>query len=304
MSATVFYSSSNELATLTNTFKVNGAATDPTTVTLTITEPDGTTTAYTYAATEITRTGTGVYTKDVTSDSAGTWQYEWEGTGTATDAVAGTWEVQETSLGRLYCTLEALKSRLSITNTDDDLELHGACFGASRWVEQHTDRHFWRTSSSEVRTFVPDNGYCLELPAFNDLVSITTLKTDASGDGTFETTWTSGDYQLLPVNPGAAPETKPYTEIKAVGSLTFPWLCTTSLARDDRVQITGVFGWPAVPRAVKQAAALLAAELYRTKDAPLGVAGDGQFAIPITGNGTQLAMRLLAPYRRDAVLVA
>lgn len=303
MSATVFLAGANELATLTNTFTVNSVATDPTTVTLTVTDPTGTATPYTYAASEITKSATGVYTKDITCSTAGTWQYEWEGTGTATDTVLGTWEVQETQLGRLYFTFEAFKSRLKITNTGSDLEIYGACFAASRWAEQWCERHFWRTASSEVRTFEPGDLYCLRLPEFNDLVSVTTLKTDASGDGTYETTWTTGDYQLQPVNPGAAPETKPYTRIRAVGSQLFPWIVSGILARRDLIQITGVFGWPAVPSAVKQACGLMAAELFRRKDAPLGTAGEGEFLIPTTSQ-TQQAKALLAPYRRNAVLVA
>lgn len=296
---TVFFSDANELATLTNVFKVNGVATDPTAVTLTVTSPTGVTPTPT-----ITTPAAGTYTADITCNEAGTWQYLWEGTGTVVDAVAGTWEVQETQVGKLYCTVEALKSRLSITDDSDDLELHGACFGASRWLEQYCERHFWRTAATEVRTFEPSDLWCLKLPEFNDLVSVASLKTDAGGDGTFETTWLTSDYQLLPYNPGAAPERRPYTKVKAVGSQTFPWTVSGVTQRDDLVQITGVFGWPAIPHAVKQAAALLAAELYRTKDAPLGVAGQGEFTLPITASGTQMAMRLLAPYRRNVVLVA
>jgi hypothetical protein len=293
---TVFFSDANELATVSNVFKVNGVATDPTAVTLTITSPTGVTTTPTP-----THTGTGAYSTDVTSNEAGTWQYLWEGTGTASDATAGTWEVQETQLGRLYCTFEALKSRLGITNTDDDFEIYDACFGASRWIETHCERHFWRTASTEVRTFVPDDWYCLKLPEFNDLVSITTLKTDAGGDGTFGTTWTTGQYQLLPLNPTAAPERRPYTQIKALGQ-TFPVQCGTGI-RTDSVQITGAFGWPAVPAAVRTAARIIAAEYYRYKDAPLGAGGQGEFVLPVTNN-SERAKAMLAAYRRNAVLVA
>ena len=74
MAATVFFAGSAEIATLTNTFAVSGVATDPTTVTLAITDPTGTTTTYTYAAAEITKDSTGVYHKDITCSSAGVWR--------------------------------------------------------------------------------------------------------------------------------------------------------------------------------------------------------------------------------------
>lgn len=279
MGASVFFQSSNELATLTNTFKVNGVATDPTAVTLTITDPTGAITTYTYGAGQITRSGTGVYTKDIACATAGEWAYQWDGTVTASDATAGTWTVYETSLGHLYCTVEALKSRLGISAADtiDDYELHAACFTASRWIEQFCERVFYR-SASEARTFVPTNLYWLKLPEFCDLVSVTSLKTDASGDGVFETTWATTDYQLHPVNPTAGPEQRPYRQVKAVGTLLFP-LPVPTLMRSDLIQVTGVWGWPSVPYAIRQAAAVLAAETFKLKDAPFGVAGFGDLGL-------------------------
>src|SRR4051812_44284747 len=93
MSVPVFYESSSELATLTNTFSVAGVATDPTTVSLTVTTPTGPATTYTYAGGTITKTGTGVFTKDIPCSEDGLWTYSWTGTGAASDVVDGTWNV-------------------------------------------------------------------------------------------------------------------------------------------------------------------------------------------------------------------
>jgi hypothetical protein len=297
LSATVFFNSSSELATLTNTFAVNGVNTNPTTVTLTVTSPTNVVTTPTP-----TNTAAGVYTADITCDEDGTWQYEWVGTGAASDAVAGTWQVQETELGKLYCPIEVIKSRLNITNNNSDFELHAACFAASRWVEQYTERIFYRTTSS-ARTFVPSNLYCLRLPAFCDLVSVTSVKTDTAADGTFALTWSAGDYQLLPYNTSAAPEQLPYNEIRAVGGKTFPCVYTYGIPRRrDVVQITGVWGWPKVPRAIAQATAIIAADTFKLKDAPFGVEGSGEFAQSVGDN--RRALKYLDPYRRFSVLVA
>lgn len=300
--ASVFFANANELATLTNTFSVSGTPTDPTTITLTVTNPAGTSTDYTYALGEVTRSGAGVYTMDVSCTTAGEWQYQWVATGTVSDIEIGTWTVYETDLGHLYATPQMLKSRLGITSTTDDYELHAACFAASRSLEQYCARTFYRTAST-TRTFVPNGWYELELPEFNDLVSITTLKTDTSGDGSFDVTWSASDYQLLPVNPSAAPETKPYTHIRAVGSYSFPLTIPLVLARMDRVQITGVWGWPEVPVGIRQAAIILAAETFRLKDAPFGVAGFGEFgAVRIRDN--PMIGFYANPYRRYALLGA
>jgi len=298
---TVFFESASELATLRNIFKVSGTATDPTAVSLTVTDPTQTSTTYTYAAAQITRNGLGDFQKDITCSIDGTWSALWEGTSAASDAEPITWHVFPTDLGRLYATVGELKSRLGgIDDTVDDLELHGACFAASRAIEAYCQRAFWRTATGTVRTFVPTDPYRLTLGPFNDLVSLAALATDDGGDGTFETSWASSDYQLLPHNPSAAPEQRPYTRVKAIAR-TFP-RPTGLLSRDDRVQITGVFGWPAVPYGVKQAALILAAETFKLKDAPFGVAGfGGDQAIRVRDN--PMCARYANPYRLNAVLV-
>lgn len=302
MAATVFFESASELATVRNIFKVNALATDPSTVSLTVTDPTQAAVTYTFAAGQITRNAVGDYQKDIACPIDGEWTFEWAGTGTASDVVAGTWTVFETALGKLYPTVDALKSRLGIGASDavDEYELHTACFAASRALEQYCERTFWRTPTGTVRTFVPDDHYHLRLPEFCDLVSVATLKTDPDGDGVFETTWAASDYQLLPQNPAAAPEQRPYTKIRAVGAQLFPYPHRTG--RQDRVEVTGVYGWPAVPMGVKQAALLLAAETFKLKDAPFGVAGFGEFgAVRVRAN--PMVTYYADPYRRIAALV-
>jgi len=287
----VLFKSASELATLSNTFSVGSTPTNPTSVVLTVTSPTNVVTTPTP-----TNTGAGAYSADIVCDEDGTWQYAWVGTGAAVDTAIGTWEVQETDLGKLYCPIEALKSRLNITHSNSDFELHAACFAASRWVEQHCDRMFWR-SLSQPRTFEPDCGTVL-LPAFCDLVSVSAVKTDTAGDGTFTTTLSASAYRLLPANPGAAPEQLPYDEVR----LTTGYFPTGGVGRPDTVQITGIWGWPKVPSAIRGAAAILAADVYKLKDAPFGVAGEGEFLQQVGEN--RRALKLLEPYKRTAVLVA
>jgi hypothetical protein len=278
VSATVFYTDANEFATLTNVFKVNGVATDPTTVTLTITDPTGATTTPSPS-----HTATGTYTANVACTVTGTWTYLWEGTGTASDAIAGTWTVTTISLNQRYCSVEELKSRLGIPDTSDDLELQLAVEAASRSVDEMTRRYFWRGTG--VRTYIPESIY---YQSTDDLVSVTSLMVDRDGDGVYEETWVQGtDYQLQVApgrfNPAAHGEQWPYTGFNIVGPkyipVTWPW------SHLDRIQVTGVFGWPAVPLAVKQASLIAAADLFRLKDAPFGVAGFGEFgAVRIQAN--------------------
>lgn len=68
------------------TFKVAGVATDPTTVTLKVQNVDGTTSTYTYALGQVSKSATGVYYKNVTPGAVTSRTelvYRWEGTGDA-----------------------------------------------------------------------------------------------------------------------------------------------------------------------------------------------------------------------------
>lgn len=300
--ASVFYAATDELATLNNTFQVDGIATDPATVSLTVTTPSQVSTTYTYGAGQITKDSTGVYHKDISCTEAGEWSYLWDGTGAATDVQAGTWTVWDSSLGKLYATVRALKTRVGIAQDDttDDEELYAACFAASRAVEQHTQRIFYRTASTS-RVFEPDDACRLTFGPFNDLVVLSSLATDETGAGSWTTTWSASDYQLAPLNPAAAPEQRPYTSLRAVGSRRFP--LPTGYGRTDRVQITGTWGWATVPQPIRQATLVVAAELFKAKDAPLGVIGFGDLgAVRLREN--PLAARLAGPYQLYPVVMA
>lgn len=76
-------------------FSVATVATDPSTVTLTVQDPSGNETAYTYAAGQVTKDGTGNYHYDLTTDEAGTWHYRWVGTGTCAAASEGIIKVRD-----------------------------------------------------------------------------------------------------------------------------------------------------------------------------------------------------------------
>jgi hypothetical protein len=296
MTATVFYNDVNEIATLTNVFKISGVPTDPTAASVVVTDPTGAATTYTGA--QLTHGSTGTYSVNIACSATvdGVWTYKWIGTGSASDVVEGTWTV--TSIQNLYCTVEELKSRLVIPDTSDDFEITLAVQAACRNIDEICGRYFWQ--GTDTRTYLPGAIYGQEL---DDIVSVTSFKVDRDGDGVYEETWVQGaDYQLT-VSPGqynqsAKGEKWPYTGFNIIGPkwvpFTWPW------SHLDRIQVTGVFGWPAVPATVKQAALISAADIFRLKDAPFGVAGFGEFgAVRITANPRvmQLLHRYISPKR-------
>lgn len=293
---TVYYNSANELATVSTVFSVEGTPTDPGTVTLVVTDPDGQATSYTWAGGTVVRDSAGVFHKDVpcASTTSGVWTAVWIGDTTASDVDVVTWTTFGTDLAKLYCTPNELKSRKGIQQSDqlDDLEIMAACMAATAGIELDCDRVFTRAAG--VRTFAATDTETLDRI---DLVSVTTLKTDPAGDATFGVTWSASDYQLMdhdalwkPGGPWA------YTSIDAIGSPAFP--IRSGSGRIDRVQITGVFGWPQVPANVKMAAAVIAGDLLKLAGMSFGVAGYAEYGA-VRARANPIADRLLFPYRRS-----
>lgn len=78
----------------TNITNAAGAVTDPTTLTLKVKYPDGTSDTYTFGVDVIiVKDSVGNYHADVPIDQAGRWAYSWTGTGAATFAEGGRFRV-------------------------------------------------------------------------------------------------------------------------------------------------------------------------------------------------------------------
>lgn len=205
-----------------------------------------------------------------------------------------------------YTDLATFKAYMGIAVSTLDDQLSMAINAASRSIDNYCQRRFWLDASAVARTYVPQTLTSIEFDDDIGDASSVIIKTDASGDGSFETTWAASDYELLPVNAAFAfPEAEPWTAIRAVGTKTFPWLVNTWLTRLDRVQITAKWGWPAVPDAVTQSCLIKAARLFHRKDSPQGIAGFGEFGpVRLTRSEDADVVGLLNPYRRTPVLVA
>lgn len=186
-----------------------------------------------------------------------------------------------------YCTLAEVKSALRISDSADDSLLEKAIEGASRRIDGYTGRFFYQQTAT-IQLYARDI-YALQLQ--NDLVSITTLKTDDEGDGTFNTTWTANtDYQLQPLN--AVLQSRPYNRIVAVGGKTFPIMILPDL---PGVEINGVWGWSAIPNDVREACVLLSMRGFARYNAALGVVGFADMAIQVRSVDPDVR-DLLSPY--------
>jgi hypothetical protein len=282
MTATVFYDSTAEQAILSVAFTLGGIVTDPTAVSCVVTDPSGQAVIHTYlgaSPADIARESTGQYQLAASCSPAvagadGLWSYTWIATGTVSDVQPGTWRVLPADIGTWYIGLDEFKDRLGITDTADDSQAQIAIQSTAGWVNEYTGRHFFRIT--ETRTFQPHNIWVLNV---DDIVpgSAITVNVDMDGDGVFETPFTQNvDYQLRLgdglYNVNATGITRPYRQLQIIQTgnwFPFTWPYTHL----DRVQITTTWGWTAVPPGVTQANFILAADLFKFKDAPFGVAG-------------------------------
>jgi hypothetical protein len=193
-----------------------------------------------------------------------------------------------------YATLAEFKSAIGIASTDtaDDTPLQSVLDATDALIDLYTDRKQGFGTATETRYY---NATEFEYAMVDDLVSITTLTTDDNGDGTYPTTWTAGtDYNLAPGN--AALDGWPYTQIDV--SVTYPRNFPKNVYRG--VKVVGVFGWPAVPPAVKQAALIQAGAVWSSRTSPFGVIGSADLGGILRQNRAlhPEAQVLLEAYRR------
>ena len=164
-----------------------------------------------------------------------------------------------------YATLAEFKSAVGITDSADDTALQSVLDATDALINNYTDRRQGFGTASETRYYTAqDFQYVLT----DDLVSVSSLTTDDNGDNTYETTWTLGtDYVFAPANN--ALDGWPYTSIEV--SVTWPKNFPKNVYRG--VKVIGVFGWPSVPSAVKQAALIQAGAVWSSRTSPFGGIG-------------------------------
>lgn len=190
-----------------------------------------------------------------------------------------------------YATLNEVKAALRISDNVDDSLLEMAIESASRLIDGHAGRIFYNAGTA-TRYYVATDDFVTDIDDISS--SSITLTTSQDGDGVFDTTWTSTDYQLEPLNGVLDGLTWPYTSIRAVGDYLFP-----IEGGDALVKLTATFGWASVPIAIKQACIIQSSRIYKRLDSPLGVAGFGDLgAIRVTRDLDPDVAQLVMPYRR------
>lgn len=190
-----------------------------------------------------------------------------------------------------YASLNEVKAALHITDSVDDALIEMATEAASRLIDGYANRSFYSTGTA-TRYYAAQDDFLVEI---DDLAGTAiTLQTANNADGVYDVTWATDDYQLEPLNGFADGMAWPYTRIRAIGDYLWPMSGGEAL-----IKITGVWGWPSVPIAIKQACIIQASRIFKRLDSPLGVAGFGDMgALRVSRYLDPDVEQLAMPYRK------
>lgn len=188
----------------------------------------------------------------------------------------------------VYATLDELKSVLfpaGVTDNLDDADLQRVLEAASVSIDEHCGRVFAKDATDQTKRYYPSGG-AVELV---DLVNVTSVKIDTSGDRTFATTLAPADYELRPLNEPR------YQQIRT-------WVTSSHAFVDSElVQVIGRFGYVQPngepPAPVNLACLLLAERWFKRHEAPFGILQSvdlGQFS-RISADDPDV-LKLLEPY--------
>ena len=168
----------------------------------------------------------------------------------------------------IYITPWEAQTYIGLNTANDDGLLADVIDAVSRLIDNYCGDVFGPGTAGVERVFDPQSTTCIRFGPFSPLAAVTAVGVDTDDDGTFSTVIASTDYELYPLNPAAAPEPRPYRELHA-----------DTAVFSHRVEVTGTWGWAAVPAAVKMACRLQVASVFARKDSPNGIAGLNEFGV-------------------------
>lgn len=254
------------------------------TVALALTRPDGTS----FTSPTITNPATGIYRAVPVPDATGTWSGAWSTSGAITSVTPFAFAVGNPAPA-LYTDLPTVKAGLGKTTADDrDDLIEQAIAAASRMIDERCGRRFYAPTGVSARTFTALDRHL----TIGDAQSIR-VDDIATDEGLIVETKTgfTGTYSTI-TGAELGPDNsdvlgRPWTEVVYSAG----WIGDAS-----KVRVTARWGWPSVPDAITQAAALLAARLYRRKDSPQGVLGSAEWGVMRVSRFDPDVENLIAPY--------
>jgi hypothetical protein len=199
-----------------------------------------------------------------------------------------------------YATVAQYRAMIGKADVGADAEILSDLTAISRYLEGRLGRFFNVDTVAVARTYALPN--TTSVLTIDDLAAAPTSIKIASATGSFAsaTAFASTDYELLPLNALLQPEPWPYTAINLPSWSTQGG----SFARDARVQVTGRFGWPAVPAAIRSATIQLCGILrMESPRATMRIDELGDQTVA-SRDAQRIIDKLLDQYRRGAAVFA
>jgi hypothetical protein len=157
------------------------------------------------------------------------------------------------SVADSYANAEAYRARIRKTDSGQDSSIEDDLLAVSRYIDRRLNRFFTKDDSPVARVGTPGFDMVLDRDGVlfvDDIASLTGLeiRVDDDRDGLFndQGLLVSTDYQVRPINAPYGPEPRPWTQIYLV-----PWGTRRAWFFGYQVQITALWGWPAVPKAIE-----------------------------------------------------
>lgn len=283
---------------------VNGVAVQPTTITLTVLLPDGTT-----ATLAPTATAVGHYEVTYTPAIAGTFQARWVTTGAAAGSETYTFVVLPAFAGR-YCTVADVRAA-GAPVTLSDAQINGAIESARERIDRYCSDTFLPTTMT-VRAVMTDGS--APLPLRVQSVSSVTYA-DAVGGGSVVPATSYSVRSSAVAGDSDVVQLLGYGLLNAaLLDITYEPVRSGSYGTGERaVLVTGVFGWTVVPDAVHDAAVQLALADLPGTSGSVNMEGDADLGTPPTvpqtrratsSTGSAWADALLMPYVRERLRIS
>lgn len=153
-----------------------------------------------------------------------------------------------------YATVEEYKAVAGKSDGSRDGDIAGALDAVTNAITSHTHQFFTKNDSPVARIFYGSGSYCLKLygqdncPGIADSTGMT-VELDSGYNGTYQSIFAGGSYELHPLNALLGREPGPYKE------LYIPYWTTGSYRSwlsGYRVRVTAIFGWPSIPPGIKR----------------------------------------------------
>lgn len=211
-----------------------------------------------------------------------------------------------------YATEATYRALIRRNDNVDDAVILADLKAVSRYLDRKLGRFFTKDVSAVARVFYP-NGYEAGDPEaenpwrfsvrsrdlrVDDIASTTglSIKIDEDRDGLFsdETALASTDYQLFPLNADKGPEPAPWNVIHIPS-----WSAKSGWPPGSPVEVTAIWGWPAVPKAIERATCHLAAIVRMESPRALsGIGQDVESVLDQLPDGQRIVAQLSNAYRR------